>query len=99
MAINDVMVSKSPHPSLTAASHRDLRTIGTCIPLPTADSDLALVRSYSRELKIACDELHDDPFNADARAQLVRLILQDSKKADVAKERLQGHRVPTVRRP
>ncbi|MGJ6127386.1 hypothetical protein QN239_32930 [Mycolicibacterium sp. Y3] len=95
------MVSKSPHPSLAAAaaSQRETRVIGTCIPLPTADSDLALVRGYSRDLKIACDELHDDPLNADARAQLVRLILQDSKKADAAKERLQGHRVPTVRRP
>lgn len=57
------------------------------------------MRGYSRELKIACDELHDDPFNADARAQLIRLILQDSKKADAAKERLHGRHVPTVRRP
>lgn len=99
MAINDDMVSKAPRPSLAAAPLRDTRAIGTCIQLPTADSDLALVRAYSRELKIACDELHDDPFNADARAQLTRLILQDSKKADAARERLQGHQVPTVRRP
>lgn len=86
------MVSRAPHPSL--ASRPVSRAIGTCTQLPTTDSDVALVRGYSRELKIACDELHDDPFNPDARAQLMRLILQDSKDADAAKERLLRHRVP-----
>lgn len=41
-------------------------------------------------MKIACDELHDDPINANARAHLVRLILQDSKTADAAKLRLRS---------
>ncbi|ETB46603.1 hypothetical protein O981_27615 [Mycobacterium avium 10-5560] len=52
-----------------------------------------MVRGYSRELKIACDELHDDPFNPNARAQLMRLILHDSKNADAAQQRLQRHQV------
>jgi hypothetical protein len=47
-----------------------------------------LVRDYSHELKIACDELHDDPFDSDARAHLLRLIVNDSKAADGAKRRL-----------
>ncbi|WP_172975574.1 hypothetical protein [Mycobacterium avium] len=50
-------------------------------------------------MKIACDELHDDPFNSDARAQLMRLILHDSKNADAAQERLRRHQVPAVGRP
>lgn len=90
------MVSRAPHPSL--ASHPVSRAIGTCTQPSTADSDIALVRGYSRELKIACDELHDDPFNSDARAQLMRLIL-DSKNADAAQERLRRHQVPAVGRP
>jgi hypothetical protein len=58
------------------------------IQLPDAEADLALVRGSSHELKIACDELHDDPFDPDARAHLLRLILHDSKAADGAKRRL-----------
>ncbi|MBY0285630.1 MAG: hypothetical protein K2X52_00545 [Mycobacteriaceae bacterium] len=69
------------------------------IQLPGAEADLALVRGYSHELKIACDELHDDPFNADARAHLVRLIQQDSKNADAAKRRLRRTQAAAVGRP
>lgn len=90
MAINGGMVRKSPRlQSLTAlGSSRDKPTATQVVQLPTSDSDMALVRGYSRELKIACDELHDDPFNPIARQELIRLILQDSKSADAAKERL-----------
>ncbi|MEU0497976.1 hypothetical protein [Mycobacterium sp. NPDC006124] len=86
------MASKSPRiTSLTAlGSSRDKPTATRVVQLPTADSDIALVRGYSRELKIACDELHDDPFNPTARQELIRLILRDSKSADAAKERLHG---------
>lgn len=45
---------------------------------------IAAVRTYSREVKIACDELHDDPFNAGARAALLKLIVDDSSEADAA---------------
>lgn len=91
MAINGGMVRKSPRlQSLTALGSRrdDKPTATQVVQLPTSDSDMALVRGYSRELKIACDELHDDPFNPIARQELIRLILQDSKSADAAKERL-----------
>jgi hypothetical protein len=41
-------------------------------PVPDPD-DLATVRDFNFALKIACDELHDDPFNPVARAELVHL--------------------------
>lgn len=86
------MASESPRiTSLTPlGSSRDTPAATRVVQLPTADSDIALVRGYSRELKIACDELHDDPFNLTARRKLIRLILQDSKTADAAKKRLHG---------
>lgn len=74
-------------PRSFTASRGQQRT-RTCAPSPAADADLALVRGYARELKIACDDLHDEPFNPEARAHLIRLILQDSKSADAANERL-----------
>lgn len=81
-AINGDMVSKSG----AALSPSPQRSSGGAhvIQLPGVEADLALVRSYSRELKIACDELHDDPFNAGARAALLKLIVDDSSEADAA---------------
>ncbi|CQD23333.1 hypothetical protein H7I87_08175 [Mycobacterium timonense] len=52
------------------------------------DPDLVLVRNYTRALKIACDELHDDPFDPVARAQLRQLIQEASPTADAAHQRL-----------
>lgn len=69
-------------------STRSQQRVRACAPTPTADSDLALVRGYARKLKIACDDLHDEPFNLQARANLIRLILHDSKSADAANKRL-----------
>ncbi|RAV06181.1 hypothetical protein DQP55_24155 [Mycolicibacterium sp. GF69] len=45
---------------------------------------IAAVRTYSRDVKIACDELHDDPFDMNARAALLKLIVDDSPEADAA---------------
>jgi hypothetical protein len=45
---------------------------------------IATVRAYSREVKIACDELHDDPFDRSARAAVLKLIVDDSPEADAA---------------
>lgn len=45
---------------------------------------IAAVRTYSRAVKIACDELHDDPFDSRARAALLKLIVEDSPEADDA---------------
>ena len=45
---------------------------------------IAAARTYSRDVKIACDELHDDPFNPQARAALLKLIVDDSSDADAA---------------
>jgi hypothetical protein len=54
------------------------------------DADLAAVRTFNRRLKIACDELHDDPFDVQARAALVQLIEQESGQADAALARISG---------
>jgi hypothetical protein len=39
-------------------------------------------------LKIACDELHDDPFNPVARAELVRPNTDEAPTADAAQLRV-----------
>lgn len=52
-------------------------------PFRDAD-DLATVRKFNFAIKIACDELHDDPFNPVARAELVRLINDEAPTADAA---------------
>jgi hypothetical protein len=56
--------------------------------LSSADDDRALVREFSRELKIACDELHDDPFDVAAREALKTLIAEHGPAADAALDRL-----------
>lgn len=98
MAINGCMVSKSGAALSPSSPHRKAGGAHV-IQLPGPEADLALVRRYSRELKIACDELHGDPFDTDARAHLLRLILQDSQIADAAKNRLNRTQVPAVGRP
>jgi hypothetical protein len=45
---------------------------------------IAAARAYAREVKIACDELHDDPFDTNARAALLKLIVDASPEADAA---------------
>jgi hypothetical protein len=53
------------------------------------DEDLAVVHDYSRQMKIACDDLHDDPFDTQARARLIALIKEQGPIADAAVGRLQ----------
>ncbi|PJE03534.1 MAG: hypothetical protein CK429_32520 [Mycobacterium sp.] len=45
---------------------------------------IAAVRAYALKVKIACDELHDDPFDPNARAALLKLIVDDSPEADAS---------------
>lgn len=54
----------------------------------SADNDYALVRAFSRDLKIACDELHDNPYDNDARETLKTLIAERGPAADAALDRL-----------
>jgi hypothetical protein len=75
------------NPSSSSPASRGQQRSRACAPSPTTDSDLAPVRGCARELKVACDDLHDEPFN-EARAHLLRLILQDSNSADAANKRL-----------
>jgi hypothetical protein len=52
------------------------------------DPDIAAARKYAREVKIACDELHDDPFGLAPRARLLTLIVEASVEADESWARL-----------
>lgn len=54
----------------------------------SAGDDMDAVRSFARNLKIACDELHDDPFNPEARSALLRLLKDDCRAADAALARV-----------
>ncbi|EHB48643.1 hypothetical protein MycrhDRAFT_5484 [Mycolicibacterium rhodesiae JS60] len=58
-------------------------------PIPI-DSELATVRAFTRELRIACDDLHANPFDADARAKLVQMIESGSSAADAALARMRS---------
>ncbi|MDD4866104.1 MAG: hypothetical protein PHQ28_02955 [Mycobacterium sp.] len=53
--------------------------------------DIAAVRSHARDVMIACDEWHDDPFDPQARARILEL-LNNSQQADEAWQRLQRRR-------
>lgn len=53
-------------------------------PSPADQSDMDAVRAFIRTVRIACDELHAEPFNADARAALVSLLDSDGPTADAA---------------
>lgn len=88
------MIRRMPSTSTVSRSQQQGRE---CAPSPTADADLALVHRFARELKVACDDLQDEPFNPKARARLMRLILQDSKAADEANKRLLRLRMRAVR--
>jgi hypothetical protein len=58
-------------------------------PIPI-DSELATVRAFTRELRIACDDLHANPFDAEARAKLVQMIESGSSAADAALARMRS---------
>jgi hypothetical protein len=51
------------------------------------DKDYAVLRNFSRELKIACDDLHADPFDADARAAVLAILTEQGPVADEALNR------------
>jgi hypothetical protein len=78
-------IRQAPSRPTASQSQQRARAWG---PSPTVDADLALVRGYVRELKIACDDLRHQPFNPEARAHLMRVILHDSERADAANDRL-----------
>lgn len=54
----------------------------------TNDPDWTVVRDFIRDLKIACDDLHAEPFNTQARDTVLRLLQSDSRAADSALERV-----------
>lgn len=55
---------------------------------PSVDNDYAVVREFSRELKIACDDLYSAPFDNDAREALRTLLAERAPIADQAFDRL-----------
>ena len=54
----------------------------------TNDPDWTVVRDFIRDLKIACDDLHAEPFNPQARDTVLRLLQKGSPAADSALERV-----------
>lgn len=52
------------------------------------DPDWTVVREFIRDLKIACDDLHAEPFNPEARETVLRLLQKSSPAADSALERV-----------
>ncbi|CDP87222.1 MULTISPECIES: hypothetical protein [Mycolicibacterium] len=81
------MIRDTPNSSTASRWQQRARA---CAPSSTEDADLALVRGYARELRSACDDLRDEPFNREAREHLIRLVMQDSKTADEANQRLRA---------
>ncbi|MEX7468251.1 hypothetical protein AB4Z39_00890 [Mycobacterium adipatum] len=53
----------------------------------SAGRDMDACAVFACNLKIACDE-HDDPFNPEARAALLRLLEDDCRAADAALARV-----------
>lgn len=58
-----------------------------CVTAPDND-DLAQVRSFAYKVKVACDDLHGDPFDQDSRKALLSLLVDESQAADAARARL-----------
>lgn len=52
------------------------------------NGDWIVVREFIRDLKIACDDLHAEPFNPEARDTVLRLLRNKSRAADSALERV-----------
>ena len=58
-------------------------------PSAADQGDMDAVRAFIRTVRIACDELHDEPFSADARSALVSLLATDAPGADAALRRVE----------
>lgn len=58
-----------------------------CVTAPEND-DLAQVRTFAYKVKVACDDLHGDPFDQEARKALLSLLVDESQAADAARARL-----------
>jgi hypothetical protein len=59
----------------------------TCGRPPHNDMGLAVVHHYSRHVKMACDDLHDNPFDEEARAQILAIIAAQNLLADAVVSR------------
>lgn len=75
----------STQPRIAPTPH--LRRV-LAIPQRSAhETDKALVKAFAHDLKVACEDLYDEPFSPDARDNLMRL-LNASGIADAANARL-----------
>lgn len=73
--------------SLTQKVPADMPQTVRCVTAPDND-DLARVRSFAYKVKVACDDLHGDPFDQEARKALLALLVDESRAADAARARL-----------
>lgn len=55
---------------------------------PSVRDDLAIVKTYSRELRELVTDLHDDPLSEDLARRLVALLVHDAPEARAARDRL-----------
>lgn len=86
------MDSRTPRAIASSSSSSSLApSHPTPVTPPSAETARAAVRDFTLQMKIACDELHDDPFDTNARDKVVQMILQDSRFADAALDRLTAH--------
>jgi hypothetical protein len=52
---------------------------GHPLDAPTGDAmPQTATREYVRRVRIACDDVHDEPHNPSARASLVKMLIEDS---------------------
>jgi hypothetical protein len=58
------------------------------VQLQHAQEDFAVARNFSHLVKMACDDVYGDPFDASARAALLTVLLEQGPVADAALSRL-----------
>ena len=88
-----IYVATNSPPFAVVAGRDEARGAVSPIDAATATSgtnnpDWTVVRDFIRDLKIACDDLHAEPFNPHARDTVLRLLQKGSPAADSALERV-----------
>lgn len=56
--------------------------------IPTVRNDIAIVKTYSRELRELVTDLHDDPLSEELTHRLVALLVHEAPEARAARDRL-----------
>jgi hypothetical protein len=54
------------------------------LPVPMGDDRQGATEDYKRRVRIACDDLHDDPLDPAARAAMLELLNEDDAGAPLS---------------